>query len=68
MKDATAVKDPVCGMDVDMAVTARHSEHKGHTYYFCSATCKQKFDLRPEQYVGAGATAKKDDHNGRSQS
>lgn len=62
MKDATAVKDPVCGMDVDTAAAARHSEHKGHTYYFCSPTCQQKFDLRPQQYVGAEAAAKKDDH------
>lgn len=58
MDNATVVKDPVCGMDVDTATAAGHSEHKGHTYYFCSSTCKQKFGLRPEQYVGAAATRK----------
>jgi Cu+-exporting ATPase len=53
MKNATMVKDPVCGMDVDTATAAGHSVHKGHTYYFCSSTCKTKFELRPEQYTGA---------------
>ena len=53
MKDATAVKDPVCGMDVDTSTAAAHAEHKGQTYYFCSASCKSKFELRPENYTGA---------------
>ena len=44
------VKDLVCGMDVETATAAGHSEHKGHTYYFCGVSCKQKFDLNPEQY------------------
>jgi YHS domain-containing protein len=28
------VKDLVCGMDVETATAAGHSEYKGHTYYF----------------------------------
>lgn len=62
MKNATAVKDPVCGMDVDTATAAGHSEYKGQTYYFCSATCKAKFGVHPEQYTGVDAEAKKKDH------
>jgi YHS domain-containing protein len=53
MKEATLVKDPVCGMDVDTATAAGHSVHKGQTYYFCSSTWRTKFELRPEQYVSA---------------
>ncbi len=62
MTNATAVKDPVCGMTVDTATAAGHSKHDGQTYYFCSATCKTKFDSHPEQYTGAAAGTKKDDH------
>ena len=58
MKNTTAVKDPVCGMDVETANAAGRSEHKGQTYYFCGSHCKQKFDLNPEQYLGkAGGTS-----------
>ena len=52
MKSATAVKDPVCGMDIETATAAGRTEHKGQTYYFCGSMCKGKFDLTPEQYVG----------------
>lgn len=45
-------KDPVCGMDVDKQKAAGHSEHRGKTYYFCSPTCKQKFDKEPAKYAG----------------
>ena len=44
-------KDPVCGMQVDPAKAAGSSVHDGRTYYFCSPTCKQKFDASPGQYV-----------------
>jgi P-type Cu+ transporter len=54
----TAVKDPVCGMDVDTATAAGRTEYQGQTYYFCNSNCKTKFDSNPEQYSGkpAGAT------------
>lgn len=52
MKSTTAMKDPVCGMDVDTATAAGRTVHNGQTYYFCGSKCKEKFDLNPEQYVG----------------
>jgi Cu+-exporting ATPase len=59
MNSATAVKDPVCGMDVEAATAAGRTEYKGKTYYFCGSKCKEKFDLTPEQYLGKSAgTAK----------
>ena len=59
MMNATAVKDPVCGMDIDAATAAGRTEHKGQTYYFCGSKCKEKFDLAPEQYLSkAVSTAK----------
>jgi P-type Cu+ transporter len=45
-------KDPVCGMQVDPATAAGSSEYNGKTYYFCSTSCKQKFDRDPKQYAG----------------
>ena len=42
--------DPVCGMQVDEQNAAGQSQHQGQTYYFCSQSCKSKFDQSPEQY------------------
>jgi Cu+-exporting ATPase len=48
-----AVKDAVCGMAVEPATTKHRSEHEGHSYFFCSASCKTKFEAGPERYVQA---------------
>ena len=63
MKTTTAVKDLVCGMDVDTATAAGRSEHKGQVYFFCSSPCKEKFDRNPEQYLSKSAGAQKSDHS-----
>lgn len=44
-------KDPVCGMSVDTNKAAATSQNAGKTYYFCSESCKQKFDKNPTQYA-----------------
>lgn len=48
---AGRVIDPVCGMTVDPATTPHHAEHDGHAYHFCSAKCRDHFELRPELYL-----------------
>ena len=55
MKSTTAVKDLVCGMEIEPTNAAGRSEYKGQTYYFCGAKCREKFDLNPEQYVAKSA-------------
>jgi P-type Cu+ transporter len=40
--------DPVCGMMVDPEHAVGHSEFHGQTIYFCSASCKRRFDESPE--------------------
>ena len=45
-------RDVVCGMQVDPAKAAGTSDYNGKTYYFCSVTCKKKFDANPSQYAG----------------
>ena len=62
MKNATAVKDIVCGMDIDMANAAGQTERQGQTYYFCSSKCKEKFDHNPAQYLGKSAERPKSGH------
>jgi len=44
-------KDLVCGMEIKEEETAASSLYKGEKYYFCTKSCKQKFDENPEKYV-----------------
>ncbi|HXG65635.1 MAG TPA: heavy metal translocating P-type ATPase [Blastocatellia bacterium] len=48
--------DPVCGMQVDPASAAGSSQYAGKTWYFCSNSCKEKFDAEPARFAGATAT------------
>jgi Cu+-exporting ATPase len=50
-------RDPVCGMAVDPHEAAGTAVHDGHTYYFCSPSCRERFQAEPEQYVGREAEA-----------
>lgn len=43
-------KDPVCGMNVDPNRAAGKSDYEGTTYFFCSPSCKSKFDQKPSEY------------------
>jgi YHS domain-containing protein len=44
-------RDVVCGMQIDPAKAAGTSEYQGKTYYFCSNSCKTKFDANPSPYA-----------------
>ena len=57
-----AVKDPVCGMEIETSTAAGRAEYKGQTYYFCASNCKERFDLNPEQYLGKSAATPKSGH------
>lgn len=48
----SGAKDPVCGMTVAPSMAAGKSEFRNATYYFCSKSCKERFDRNPESYVG----------------
>jgi xanthine dehydrogenase accessory factor len=43
--------DPVCGMAVDVATARHRSTHEGHTYYFCSAGCRERFEADPARFA-----------------
>jgi Cu+-exporting ATPase len=52
------VRDPVCGMDVDPAMTAHHHELQGHTHHFCSAGCRATFIANPPHFLGSSENPK----------
>jgi Cu+-exporting ATPase len=53
------VRDPVCGMMVDAALTPHHAEYQGNAYHFCSSRCREKFTAEPARYLSpASCTAK----------
>ena len=43
-------KDPVCGAAVTRDSVAGQSRYQGKTYYFCSPSCKERFDADPRSY------------------
>ena len=51
------MKDPVCNMDVVPATARGSSEYKGQTYYFCSQSCVQRFNIDPEKYLAPNPPA-----------
>ncbi|MEW5975830.1 MAG: YHS domain-containing protein [Acidobacteriota bacterium] len=50
-KTAQKVKDPVCGMGIDIKSAPGKSTYQGQTYYFCSVSEKEQFDKEPAKYV-----------------
>jgi len=50
--------DPVCGMKVDIGARGPSFDHRGETYWFCSAGCRTKFAADPERYLTKKGEAK----------
>ena len=49
--------DPVCGMKLLPQEAAASVEHAGHTWYFCSVGCGNKFEADPGKFDGSQAAA-----------
>ena len=47
------VRDPVCGMTVDPGAGKLTVEHDGHTYHFCSESCRNRFVKTRDDYLTA---------------
>ena len=45
------IRDPVCGMEVDVEYSTGKSTYQGKDYFFCSTNCKSKFDAEPESFL-----------------
>jgi protein SCO1/2 len=57
IKPADAI-DPVCKMTVTINGTVLRAEHRGKTYYFCSAVCRQQFLKDPGRFIGDSSKSK----------
>ncbi len=44
------VMDPVCGMEISKEAAAAKIEYKGKTFYFCTPSCKEKFEAEPDKF------------------
>jgi P-type Cu+ transporter len=44
-------RDPVCGMTVNPATAKYIHDHEGKKYYFCCASCAEKFKADPPKYL-----------------
>ena len=53
---SSTVVDAVCKMKIDKRTAEFKSNYKGTTYYFCSASCKEKFDENPKKYINSETT------------
>jgi YHS domain-containing protein len=53
-----AVKDPVCGMEVDPATATIKMDSPHGAIYFCSQTCMDKFQANPSAYMKAAKSEK----------
>ena len=47
--------DPVCGMTIDEKESAFQTQFAGKKYFFCSETCRDEFEDRPDEYIEIAA-------------
>ncbi|MFZ6750738.1 heavy metal translocating P-type ATPase [Undibacterium sp. Ren11W] len=50
INSAAGLKDPVCGMNVTPD-SPHHTEYQNTTYYFCAASCLEKFRQNPQIWL-----------------
>jgi len=54
-KHSGNTKDPVCGMSVDPQKAKAAAVREGATFYFCSNSCRDKFEQAPDKYISPSA-------------
>jgi Cu+-exporting ATPase len=45
------VLDPVCGMTIEVQDAVGTVDYDGQTYYFCNASCVERFKANPQQFL-----------------
>lgn len=50
-------RDPVCGMDIEVARSAHSTTYRGLIFHFCSAQCLERFTETPTLYTNGQRTA-----------
>jgi xanthine dehydrogenase accessory factor len=56
MATPALARDPVCGMEVEIAGARHTAEYEGKTYYFCCPHCRHHFLKNPAQYLAEATT------------
>ena len=56
-KNENRIKDPVCGMWVNIKKAKFKTEYNRKIYYFCSESCKMTFDENKPAFVAFDATS-----------
>jgi Cu+-exporting ATPase len=51
----TLERDPVCGMSVNPATAKQVQQHAGKDFYFCCASCAEKFKSEPDKFLAVPA-------------
>lgn len=51
-KKGQMVRDPVCGMEVEDTPETPRVLHEGHTYLFCSESCRERFEETRGSFTG----------------
>jgi len=52
--------DPVCYGEVDEDTATQVATYKGQKYYFCTASCRKKFEENPAKFAKLGTPPKID--------
>lgn len=52
-KAMTTSRDPVCGMNIEIAQSPFSVSYRGMRYHFCSAHCLERFNDIPALYTGS---------------
>ncbi len=63
-KEMVAVRDPVCGMQVNPQEAAASRARMGQEYYFCSPDCALEFDKDPYRYLRQTTHEQHSGHSG----
>ena len=50
-QQSVLVTDPVCGMRFRRSIASAEAEHAGHTWFFCSPGCHDRFMADPSRYI-----------------
>lgn len=56
-KTSDRLREPVCGMVVDPAITRHRTENAGQPFYFCWAGCLEKINAFPVRHLPHDAPA-----------
>jgi len=50
MEKKILVKDPVCGMQIELTTAYSKVDYEGRAVYFCSKNCEEEFKKNPKKY------------------